>query len=83
VPYRINKLKKACTQADGDDGHWSVTYTDKKGKKHRICHTSKKNAQGQIAAIERQKNDVHQPGDARNAELIESVIKSILEMNNG
>ena len=79
MPYRINKLKKACTQSDGDDGHWSVTYTDKKGKKHRVCHTSKKNAQGQIAAIERQKNDVH----LRDTELIESVIKSILEMNNG
>ena len=29
-----------------------LSYTDKKGKKHRACHTSKKKAQGQIAAIE-------------------------------
>ena len=29
-----------------------MSYTDKKGKKRRNCHTSKKKAQGQIAAIE-------------------------------
>jgi hypothetical protein len=29
-----------------------LSYTDKKGKKHRACHTSKKKARGQIAAIE-------------------------------
>jgi len=29
-----------------------LSYTDKKGKKHRACHTSRKRAQGQIAAIE-------------------------------
>jgi hypothetical protein len=32
-----------------------MTYKDKKGKKHRACHTSKKNAQAQISAIERDK----------------------------
>lgn len=29
-----------------------LSYTDNKGKKHRNCHTSKKNAQDQIKAIE-------------------------------
>jgi len=29
-----------------------LSYTDKKGKDHRACHTSKKKARGQIAAIE-------------------------------
>jgi len=29
-----------------------LSYTDKKGKKHKNCHTSKKKAQAQIAAIE-------------------------------
>lgn len=52
MPYRINKLKNACTQSDGDRGYWTLTYTDKKGKKHRNCHTSKKNAEDQVKAIE-------------------------------
>lgn len=50
MPY--NKRKQKCTQADGDKGSYVLSYTDKKGKKHRACHTSKKNMQGQIAAIE-------------------------------
>lgn len=29
-----------------------LAYTDYKGKKHRNCHTSKKRAKAQIAAIE-------------------------------
>lgn len=52
MPYRVNKLKKPCTQSDGDKGGWTLTYTDKKGKKHRNCHTSEKGARAQIAAIE-------------------------------
>jgi len=50
MPY--NKRKQKCTQSDGDKGNYVLSYTDKKGKKHRACHTSKKNMQGQIAAIE-------------------------------
>ena len=50
MPY--TKRKQKCKQADGDRGQYVLSYTDKKGKKHRICHTSKKNMQGQIAAIE-------------------------------
>lgn len=52
MPYNINKLKKPCKQSDGDSGGWSLTYTAKSGKRHRNCHTSKKNAKKQIAAIE-------------------------------
>jgi hypothetical protein len=52
MPYNINKLKKPCKQSDGDTGTWSLTYTDKKGKRHRNCHTSEKNAKKQISAIE-------------------------------
>mgnify|MGYP001323347929 CR=1 FL=1 len=44
--------KRSCTQSDGDKGNTVLTYTDKKGKKHTNCHTSKKRAKGQIAAIE-------------------------------
>jgi hypothetical protein len=50
MPYKIRKQK--CKQSDGDSGTYVLSYTDKKGKKHRNCHTSKKKAQGQIAAIE-------------------------------
>mgnify|MGYP001216471513 CR=1 FL=1 len=50
MPY--NKRKQKCKQADGTPGSYVLSYTDKKGKKRRACHTSKKKMQGQIAAIE-------------------------------
>ena len=50
MPYTIRKSK--CKQKDGDVGGWTLSYTDKRGKKHTICHTSKQKAKGQIAAIE-------------------------------
>ena len=50
MPYKIRKQK--CKQSDGDSGSYVLSYTSKKGKKYRACHTSKKKAQGQIAAIE-------------------------------
>jgi len=50
MPYKKHTQK--CKQSDGDLGKYVLTYTDKKGKKHRACHTSKKKMQGQIAAIE-------------------------------
>jgi len=50
MPYTIRKRK--CKQSDGDSGSYVLSYKDKKGKKHRACHTSRKKARGQIAAIE-------------------------------
>lgn len=50
MPYTIKKQK--CKQSDGDSGTYTLSYTDKKGKHHKICHTSKRKAKGQIAAIE-------------------------------
>ena len=50
MPYTIRKRK--CKQKDGDAGSHVLSYTDKKGKHHSICHTSKQKAKGQIAAIE-------------------------------
>ena len=50
MPY--NKRKQKCKQSDGTSGSYVLSYTDKKGKKHRACHTSQKKMQGQIAAIE-------------------------------
>ena len=50
VPYSIRKAR--CKQTDGDRGGYVLSYTDSKGKGHRNCHTSRKKAKGQIAAIE-------------------------------
>ena len=52
MPYTIRKQK--CKQSDGDTGSYVLSYADNSGKKHSNCHTSKKKAQGQIAAIEGQ-----------------------------
>ena len=59
MPYSIKKKK--CKQSDGDSGEYALLYTDKKGKKHSNCHTSKKKAQGQIAAIEMRKESASYP----------------------
>jgi len=50
MPYTVRKQK--CKKSAGGSGSYVLSYTDKKGKKHRACHTSKKKARGQIAAIE-------------------------------
>lgn len=56
MPYKIRKQK--CKQSDGDSGSYVLSYTDKKGKSHSNCHTSKKRAKGQIAAIEGPKESI-------------------------
>jgi len=50
MPYNIKKRK--CKQSGGDSGEYVLSYTDKKGKNRKACHTSKKKANSQIAAIE-------------------------------
>jgi hypothetical protein len=50
MPYTIRKQK--CKKSSGGSGSYVMSYVDKKGKKHRNCHSSKKSARGQIAAIE-------------------------------
>ena len=55
MPYTIRKAN--CKQASGKSGTHTLSYVDKKGKSHRICHTSKKKAKGQIAAIEMREDD--------------------------
>jgi hypothetical protein len=49
MPYNIKKQK--CKQSDGTTGNWVMSYIDNSGKKRKACHTSKKNAEGQIKAI--------------------------------
>lgn len=50
MPYTVRKRK--CKKSDGGSGNYTMSYTDKKGKKHSSCHTSRKKARGMIAAIE-------------------------------
>lgn len=87
MPYSIRKQK--CKQSDGDTGGFVLSYTDKKGKKHRACHTSKKKAKGQIAAIEAESlmrryvasTLQENPGDVMRLKLSElrSMIKEVIE----
>lgn len=77
MPYDLKKKK--CKQSDGDAGSWELSYTDKKGKHHKACHTSKKKAQGQIAAIETtDENDSHE-----ESKLVESILNTLLEKYSG
>lgn len=79
MPYTIRKQK--CKQSDGDAGTYVLSYTTKKGKKVRNCHTSKKNAQGQIAAIEGP--PMNSADYVEGEELMEAVLKKMLEMIDG
>ena len=79
MPYTIRKQK--CKQSDGDAGSYVLSYTTKKGKKVRNCHTSKKKARGQIAAIEGP--PMNSADYVEGEELMEAVLKKILEMIDG
>ena len=79
MPYKIKK--QSCDQEDGDSGSHVVAYTDKAGKKHNNCHTSKEKAQAQIGHIEGGKNDRKEIDE----NLIRAFIreKIILEFTSG
>jgi len=70
MPYTVRKQK--CKKSDGGSGSYVLSYTDKKGKKHRACHSSKKKAKGQISAIEMRRENV-------NENLLKQMIREILE----
>ena len=71
MPY--NKRKQKCKQSSGKAGNYVLSYTDKKGKKHRACHTSEKNMQGQIAAIEAEAAEVY--GEEINEDIMRLLVK--------
>ena len=75
MPYK--KRKQKCKQSDGDSGSYVLSYTDKKGKKHRACHTSKKKMQGQIAAIEAESH--HTLGTVVQEQALRVLIREILQ----
>ena len=72
MPYK--KQKKKCTQSDGDKGSHVLSYTTKKGEKRTACHTSEKNMQGQIAAIEGPRE-----GDENMEETLEEVLRGMIK----
>lgn len=81
MPYTIRKQK--CKQSDGDAGSYVLSYTDKSGKKHSNCHTSKKKAQGQIAAIEGQweADEVGAEEEVMTERLLREMVRELLNEN--
>ena len=71
MPYK--KRKQKCTQSDGDKGNYVLSYTTKKGEKRKACHTSEKNMQGQIAAIEAESDETY--GEEINEDIARILIK--------
>lgn len=80
MPYK--KRKQKCKQSDGDAGNYVLSYTDKKGKKHRACHTSKKKMQGQIAAIEAESEEIEgkvlEQNKAKTIKMTHSQLRQII-----
>lgn len=78
MPYTIRKQK--CKQSDGDAGSYALSYTDKEGKKHRACHTSKKKALGQIAAIEGQweADEIDDKENVMTERLLREMVRRLL-----
>ena len=74
MPY--NKRKQKCKQSDGTSGSYVLSYTDKKGKKHRACHTSQKKMQGQIAAIEAEADEAY--GEEINEDIMRILVKDFI-----
>jgi hypothetical protein len=70
MPYTVRKQK--CKKSGGESGSYVLSYTDKKGKKHRACHSSKKKAKGQIAAIEMRRESV-------NEKLLKTIIREMIK----
>lgn len=77
MPYTIRKQK--CKQSDGDAGSYVLSYTDKSGKKHRACHTSRKKARGQIAAIEGPYESTIVHSESRlDEELLRDIVRQLM-----
>lgn len=72
MPYTIRKKK--CKQSSGKSGDYTLSYTDRHGKKHSNCHTSRKKAQGQIAAIEG-------PRESIVRQIVREMLKDLNETN--
>jgi len=70
MPYSIRKRK--CKKSSGGSGSYTLSYTDKNGKYHSNCHSSRAGAQRQISAIEAEGVDP----DLR--EVIREIVQEIL-----
>jgi hypothetical protein len=76
MPYNIRKAN--CKQSSGKKGSYTLSYTDNKGKKHRACHTSRKKARGQIAAIEMPEGD-ESPSEDTVIESLKEFMSEVLQ----
>ena len=76
MPYTIRKSD--CRQVSGKKGTYTLSYTDKKGKKHRNCHTSKKKAQAQIGAIEMPESNEVDSGVTLEESIMITIIEKLL-----
>lgn len=76
MPYTVRK--QPCTQSSGKKGSYTLSYTDKKGKEHKNCHTSEKKAKGQISAIEMSESDDVVPGDTLLQEIMITIMERLL-----
>ena len=74
MPYK--KRKQKCKQSDGTPGRYVLSYTTKKGKKRKSCHTSKDKMQGMIAAIEAE--SVENDGELMSEDEIRKIIRAAL-----
>jgi len=72
MPYTIRKQK--CKRSDGTSGSYVLSFTDKKGKHHRNCHTSRKKARGQITAIEAESTQLEGFANMNDEKLLREFI---------
>lgn len=77
MPY--NKRKQKCKQSDGSPGKYVLSYTTKKGKKRRACHTSQKKMQGQIAAIEAESDEKDDLKMVISEDVLRRVIRKVVK----
>lgn len=75
MPYSVRK--RPCKQSSGKRGSYTLSYTDKKGKHHSACHTSRKKAKGQVSAIEMGKNECDCMESDDLNEIVEAVMRRL------
>ena len=76
MPYTIRKSD--CRQSSGKKGTYTLSYTDKKGKHHSNCHTSRKNAKAQIGAIEMPESNEVDSGETLDESIMITIMEELL-----
>jgi len=76
MPYTIRK--RDCKQSSGKKGSYTLSYTDKKGRRHSNCHTSKKKAKAQISAIEIPESNEIDSGETLDESIMITIMEELL-----